>query len=129
MRCGYCGRLSQRCLCQAPGSDLMRFMARGGNSCSPLALNRPYKRGIPPQVKRRERAILRARHAAWYQELARDYGECCANCGSCEALVLDHVLPIAKGGRSRLDNLQMLCAECNRLKGKLFIDCRLKHPE
>jgi 5-methylcytosine-specific restriction endonuclease McrA len=38
--------------------------------------------------------------------------------------VLDHVIPVAKGGQSVLENLQLLCAECNRLKGKLVIDCR-----
>ena len=50
--------------------------------------------------------------------------------GSGEKLVLDHVIPIAKGGLSRFENLQLLCAECNRIKGKLMIDCReFKHPE
>ena len=102
----------------------MRFMARGGRDCSPSQLDAPYKRGVPPQVKRRERATMRANHAAWHQQLAREYGECCANCGSCDALVLDHILPIAKGGRSTVANLQLLCAECNRVKGKLAIDCR-----
>ena len=125
MHCGYCGRLAHRCQCDLPGSDLLRFLARGGQSKAPCQRSMAYKQAVPPQVKRRERAILRAKHAAWYQELARDYGECCANCGAAEDLVLDHILPIAKGGRSRLDNLQLLCAECNRIKGKLVIDCRV----
>lgn len=99
-------------------------MARGGRSSAPRLRSRAYKRGTPPQVKRRERQALRANYADWHQRLAADYGERCANCGAFETLVLDHILPIAKGGRSRYDNLQLLCAECNRVKGKLAIDCR-----
>ena len=124
MRCGYCGRLTHRCQCHQPGSRLAQFMDRGWLSCQKLTRSQPFKRGVPPQLKSRERRRLRANHSAWYQQLTEAYGESCANCASCEALVLDHVIPIAKGGRSRLDNLQLLCAECNRIKGKLAIDCR-----
>ncbi|MCY4145554.1 MAG: HNH endonuclease signature motif containing protein [Chloroflexi bacterium] len=79
---------------------------------------------MPPQVKRRERAILRANYAAWQTTLVEKYGERCANCGSAKSLTLDHVLPIARGGRSTLENLQLLCGACNRIKGKLRVDCR-----
>jgi len=99
-------------------------MARGGRSCTPLRRSCAYKRGTPPQVKQRERQILRANHANWRERLAAAYGERCFNCGAVKNTVLDHIVPIAKGGRSHYDNLQLLCAECNRLKGKLSIDCR-----
>ncbi|MBQ7732389.1 MAG: HNH endonuclease, partial [Synergistaceae bacterium] len=29
----------------------------------------------------------------------------------------DHITPWSKGGRTELDNCQMLCRECNRRKG------------
>ena len=125
MHCGYCGRLAHRCQCHAPGSDLLRFLARGGQGKAPCQRSMPYKQAVPPQVKRRERQLLRARYRGWHKRLSEQYGERCANCGAAEDLVLDHILPIAKGGRSSLDNLQLLCAECNRIKGKLVIDCRL----
>ncbi len=124
MYCGYCGCLIRRCNCHEPGSDLARFMARGGRGAGPWPRAQPYKRAVPPQIKRRERATLRARHERWHRQLAEDFGEGCANCGATDSLVLDHIVPIAKGGPSALDNLQLLCAECNRLKGKLVIDCR-----
>ena len=41
-------------------------------------------------------------------------------CRSCEAnssLEIDHVIPISRGGSSDDDNLQVLCASCNRSKG------------
>ena len=113
-----------------PDSDLARFAARGGWSCEPRARSNAYKRAVPPQIKRRERQLLRASHAVWYERLALEYSERCANCGAMNKLVLDHIVPIAKGGRSTYGNLQLLCAECNRIKGKLVIDCRaFTHPE
>ncbi|MYD10004.1 MAG: HNH endonuclease [Chloroflexi bacterium] len=124
MYCAYCGRLARRCQCHTPHSDLARFMARGGRPCAPLLRSSAYKRAVPPQVKRRERQALRANYAGWHQSLAAEHGERCANCGAPDNTVLDHIVPIAKGGRSRYDNLQLLCAECNRVKGKLAIDCR-----
>ena len=47
---------------------------------------------------------------------ARDGGRC-ADCGSGFELQYDHVIPLALGGGSGVDNLQLLCADCNRRKG------------
>jgi len=46
----------------------------------------------------------------------RDGGRC-AVCGSDELLQFDHVIPVALGGASTAQNLQLLCAPCNREKG------------
>ena len=128
--CGYCGRLSRRCRCCQPESDLKRFLARGGRSFVPKLIESAPQWAVPPQVKRRERGMLQRHYREWHRQLAAATGERCLNCGAEENLVLDHVIPIAKGGRSELGNLQMLCATCNRLKGKLMIDCRcFRHPE
>jgi len=40
----------------------------------------------------------------------------CVYCGTTEDLQIDHIIPIAKGGTSDLDNLQILCGKCNRKK-------------
>ena len=37
MYCAYCGRLTRRCQCRRPDSELARFLARGGRSCEPSA--------------------------------------------------------------------------------------------
>lgn len=50
------------------------------------------------------------------QVLDRD-GHRCADCGSTEGLQIDHVHPVAKGGRPVLENLQVLCKTCNLQKG------------
>jgi hypothetical protein len=46
----------------------------------------------------------------------RDGGRCTA-CGGAELLQFDHVIPVALGGASTAENLQLLCADCNRAKG------------
>ncbi len=40
----------------------------------------------------------------------------CTMCGSHVKLVIDHIIPINKGGRNVVENLQILCQKCNRLK-------------
>lgn len=122
--CSYCGRLSQRCACGEAGSDLQRFLERGGKSYDPCRRETPYKRGVPPQIKQAERKRLQKNYRIWFATLSAANDECCGNCGETSDLVLDHVVPIAKGGLSQLDNLQLLCSACNRIKGKLAIDCR-----
>lgn len=46
----------------------------------------------------------------------RDEGRC-AQCGSDSELQYDHVIPVALGGSSDAENLQILCGPCNRRKG------------
>ncbi len=41
----------------------------------------------------------------------------CVKCGSNKNLEIHHIIPHAKGGSSRLENLQLLCRDCNRMKG------------
>ncbi len=43
---------------------------------------------------------------------------CCAACGSNEQLVIDHLIPVVRGGKTERGNLQALCAPCNRAKGR-----------
>ena len=47
---------------------------------------------------------------------ARD-GHVCVQCGAQPPLELDHIIPVARGGSSELNNLQSLCKPCNRKKG------------
>ena len=46
----------------------------------------------------------------------RDGGRC-VDCGSSFEIQYDHVIPVALGGASTFENLQILCADCNREKG------------
>jgi 5-methylcytosine-specific restriction endonuclease McrA len=69
----------------------------------------------PAQAARRE-AIPRELRRAVFD---RDGGRC-AECGSRFELQYDHVIPLALGGASTLENLQILCAGCNGRKGALI---------
>lgn len=59
--------------------------------------------------------------------LCRDNHTCCF-CGNSTQnepnllLEVDHVIPVAKGGITKEDNLQTLCWRCNRSKGKKLIE-------
>lgn len=54
-----------------------------------------------------------------FEVLRRDHYRCCL-CGATKQdgvkLEVDHILPVAKGGRTELNNLQTLCERCNRGK-------------
>lgn len=54
-----------------------------------------------------------------YNVLCRD-NFCCVLCGKSRkdgvSLEIDHIIPVSKGGRTELDNLQTLCERCNRGK-------------
>ncbi len=45
------------------------------------------------------------------------YEGSCANCGANSELQFDHIIPVVMGGATSEENLQILCASCNRTKG------------
>jgi 5-methylcytosine-specific restriction endonuclease McrA len=117
--------VAHRCACRDDDSRLRRFLAIIHAPYHPQWRDTPYKRGVPPQIKRRERAPARRHYTTWYTALAEQYGAACQHCGTTETkLVLDHVIPVAKGGLSELGNMQLLCESCNTTKGKLAYNCR-----
>ncbi|HLA29283.1 MAG TPA: HNH endonuclease [Syntrophales bacterium] len=42
----------------------------------------------------------------------------CVECGAVEHPEVDHIIPLARGGRHDEDNFQILCKKCNLKKGK-----------
>lgn len=52
------------------------------------------------------------------------YGEVCYKCGRTKKehhklkFEIDHILPVAEGGGNEIDNLRVLCNQCNKWKGK-----------
>lgn len=41
----------------------------------------------------------------------------CVECGEGDDLTVDHIVPVSRGGTNDPENLQTLCARCNRAKG------------
>jgi 5-methylcytosine-specific restriction endonuclease McrA len=50
------------------------------------------------------------------RELLHEWARC-TNCQTRHDLTIDHIVPIARGGKSNRDNLQVLCRKCNSRKG------------
>lgn len=48
----------------------------------------------------------------------------CLACGSDDDLTLDHVIPLALGGRNSVENIQVLCRSCNSIKHTMTTDYR-----
>jgi 5-methylcytosine-specific restriction endonuclease McrA len=79
---------------------------------------------------RSRRQIGRNRHvpmAVRDEVYARDQGQCTfvgpggRRCGATRALQLDHISPVARGGRGSPDNLRLLCAYHNRLEAERLL--------
>jgi hypothetical protein len=60
------------------------------------------------------------------QRIMERDGFACRHCGSEDALCIDHILPVSRGGDSSDENLQVLCAACNTRKGNK-IGCEEKN--
>ena len=65
---------------------------------------------------RRERITEAVRIFVW----KRDEGKC-VKCGRRKKLEFDHIIPLADGGSNTDRNIQLLCEQCNRQKGKNVI--------
>jgi hypothetical protein len=66
---------------------------------------------VDDSVPRREPIPREIRQAVF----ERDGGKC-VECGSTFNIQYDHILPFAHGGATTVENLQILCADCNRQK-------------
>ena len=71
-------------------------------------------------MRAREEAVAVHRRARIPEEVRafvwdRDEGRC-VRCAAEDDLQFDHVIPVARGGSASVDNVQVLCGECNRLK-------------
>ena len=68
------------------------------------------------EVARRERIPDEVKALVW----ERDDGRC-VRCGAEHDLQFDHVIPVAKGGGVNVENIQVLCGDCNRAKSASIV--------
>jgi 5-methylcytosine-specific restriction endonuclease McrA len=88
---------------------------------------RDYKRALGHQ----RRARIKGNGGSWkpaeFKALCAKYKHRCMHCGKRRKMTAEHIVPIVKGGRNVIGNLQPLCQPCNSSKGARTIDYR-KNP-
>lgn len=80
------------------------------------------------QAQNSRAAKIGARGSFTYEEwliLREHFGDVCGNCKvPLERPVMDHVIPLSRGGTNYIENIQTLCKACNSGKGAKSIDHR-----
>lgn len=80
-----------------------------------------YKKNNPNKIReysnrRRSRKFNNGSFVVIDKDLRRLYSSPCFNCGSTEKITADHIIPLSRGGRHSIGNLQPLCSSCNGSK-------------
>lgn len=64
------------------------------------------------------------------RDVRRLMSQACAECGDVRNLHVDHIVPLSRGGRHSVGNLQMLCQPCNLSKNnRLTVEWRQRKTE
>jgi 5-methylcytosine-specific restriction endonuclease McrA len=75
---------------------------------------------LPKMAEKAHKYRARKRSNGVYQvsekELIKLYSSPCIACGTTERVTVDHIIPIVRGGRHSIGNLQPLCLTCNSSK-------------
>ena len=73
------------------------------------------------QIKREKEKARHLRRSNWWYTRVQK-GECyyCGRMVGRENLTMDHVVPLARGGKSKKGNLVAACKECNNKKKYLL---------
>lgn len=70
------------------------------------------------KAKQVKRAEISANYDKIFIAIGRRDGFSCAKCGDAGSdLQIDHIFPVSKDGSNEMDNLQLLCKDCNMAKG------------
>ena len=89
--------------------------------------DRRWRQANPDKVRaktarRRAKKVTNGVYKILPRELKRLYASPCAHCGATGNTVADHIIPLVRGGRHSIGNLQPLCFTCNSVKqGRLQI--------
>jgi len=93
-------------------------------------LDRAYEREQQQRREYERRLALSSTPFAFTQDewiaLCNQYDNRCLCCKASDDLTVDHVIPVSRGGRNSIDNIQPLCHSCNSSKRNKIIDYRSK---
>jgi len=73
------------------------------------------------RARRREDVKHNGKLNVTHDDYLRLYKQPCVFCGSDDNIEIDHVIPLVKGGKHSIGNLQALCRKCNRSKSDKYM--------
>jgi hypothetical protein len=78
------------------------------------------------RLRRRQRELESGKGftTAQFAALVRKYRGRCVRCGKVKRLGADHIVPLSKGGAHDISNIQPMCWDCNKDKGRTAQDYR-----
>lgn len=82
-------------------------------------MNSIFFQAAPPEHQKREKAKARElRQSQWWkQQIGKGICYLCEQKFKPEELTMEHLIPIARGGKSNKKNCVPCCKECNSKKG------------
>ena len=82
----------------------------------------PYAYNLSEEdIKRERRKARELRHTQWWKRrCAKGVCRYCGRMTPPKELTMDHIVPIARGGKSTKNNVVTACKECNNAKKQLL---------
>lgn len=105
--------------------DAAQRIGRANKKVNPISKTKDYRqvKGMEYYMKKKSNGGSFT-HQEWI-ELKVQFGCKCALCAKPESevrLTIDHIIPVSKGGRNDIGNLQPLCQSCNSRKSNRLLD-------
>lgn len=89
--------------------------------------NNKNRRNLHARNRRQKLRVVDELNPGEWEAVVAQCGNVCIvpGCGT-SPVTMDHVIPVSKGGRHHISNLQPLCSSCNSSKGVRDTDYRRK---
>jgi ribosomal protein L37AE/L43A len=111
-QCNHCGKKMHGAAASPDAPNIIRLSKGYKPSAKSFILFETTLSPLPYEQTSRTPIPEATRSEVWRRD-----GGCCVNCGCKQNLQFDHIIPVSRGGSTSAQNLQLLCQQCNHLKG------------